>query len=47
MSPDLQYPPGRGAPQWIVKSPILGRVVAMVTGYRNGRYFAALESARA
>lgn len=41
LNPDIQYPPGRGAPQWIVTSPVRGRVVALVAGYPEARYFAA------
>lgn len=38
MDNDLQYPTGRGAPQWVSKVLLLGRVVAVVTDYPNGRY---------
>lgn len=41
MNPDIQYPPGYGAPQWIAKVPWRGRVVAVVTDYPNGRCVAA------
>ena len=41
MNPDIQYPPGYGAPQWIAKVPLRGRVVAVITDYPNGRYVAA------
>jgi hypothetical protein len=41
MHPDLQYPPGHGAPQWIAKVPLRGTVVAVVTDYPNGLYLAA------
>jgi hypothetical protein len=40
LDPDLQYPPGDGAPQWISKVPLRGKVVAIVTEYPNGRYVA-------
>lgn len=38
MDPDLQYPPGKGVPQWVVKVPVPGTIVAEVTGYPSGRY---------
>ena len=41
MNPDLQYPPGQGAPQWIAKTPLRGIVVAIVTSYPNGYYVPA------
>ena len=41
MNPDIQYPPGYGAPQWIAKVSLRGRVVAVITDYPNGRYLAA------
>jgi hypothetical protein len=43
MNPDIQYPypPGQGAPQWIAKVPLRGKVVAVVTDYPKGRYVAA------
>ena len=41
MDPDIQYPPGQGAPQWLVKIPLKAKVVALVTDYPNGRYRAA------
>lgn len=46
LDPDVQYPPGHGAPQWVAKRPLRGRVVAIVTEYPNGRYVAS-DSARA
>jgi hypothetical protein len=41
LHPDVQYPPGRGVPQWIAKVPLKARIIAIVTGYPNGRYIAA------
>ena len=41
MNPDIQYPPGQGAPQWVSKVPLLGKVVGVVNDYPNGRYVAA------
>jgi hypothetical protein len=41
MIPDIQYPPGRGAPQWTVTVPLQGRVVRLVSGYPNARYIGA------
>src|SRR5438477_12971267 len=41
MDPDFQYPPGRGAPQWIMKVPLWGKVVGIVNDYPNGRYVPA------
>jgi hypothetical protein len=41
MMPDIQYPPGMGAPQWIAKVQLAGRVVGVVTAYPNGRYVPA------
>ncbi|HTA68618.1 MAG TPA: hypothetical protein VK776_10085 [Bryobacteraceae bacterium] len=41
MDPDIQYPPGQGAPQWIAKVLLRGKVVAVVTDYPKGRYVAA------
>ena len=46
MNPDVQYPPGRGAPQWIATAPILAKVIAIVSGYPNGRYFAVARPLR-
>jgi hypothetical protein len=43
MKPDIQYPPGQGAPQWVVDSKILLRawIGAVVSDYPNGRCVAA------
>ena len=41
MEPDVQYPPGQGAPQWISKVPLMAKVVALVSDYPDGRYVAA------
>lgn len=41
LHPDIQYPPGRGAPQWVAKVPLKAKIVAIVTGYPGGRYVAA------
>jgi hypothetical protein len=41
MNPDIQYPPGSGAPQWMATAPLRGKVVAVVNSYPNGRYLAA------
>ena len=38
LDPDVQYPPGQGAPQWISRVPLKAKVVAVVTAYPNGRY---------
>jgi hypothetical protein len=40
IDPDTQYPPGHGAPQWIAKTSLLGRVVGIVSDYPNGIYTA-------
>lgn len=40
LDPDIQYPPGQGAPQWVVKTPLPGKVVGVVTVYPSGRYVA-------
>lgn len=45
MNPDIQYPPGRGAPQWNAKVQLRGKVVAVVTDYPNGRYI-SIDAAR-
>ena len=37
MDPDIQYPPGQGAPQWILSSQVAGKVLAVVTGYPDAR----------
>ena len=42
MKPDIQYPPGQGAPQWVSRIPLRARVVAVVSDYPNGRCVAAL-----
>ncbi len=44
-NPDIQYPPGQGAPQWIATVPVMAKVVALVSKYPDGRYVAA-DSAR-
>jgi hypothetical protein len=41
INPDIQYPPGLGAPQWLLKVPIHARVSGIVEEYPNGRYVAA------
>ena len=41
VNPDIQYPPGLGAPQWIARVPLMGRVIAVVSGYPHSRYLAA------
>jgi hypothetical protein len=41
MNPDIQYPPGQGAPQWVAKTPLRAQVVAVVADYPNGRYIPA------
>ena len=40
MDPDIQYPVGAGAPQWVVKynSKIPCRYIAEVSDYPNGRF---------
>ena len=38
MDPDIQYPPGKGAPQWKILTPMRGKVVAIVNVYPAGRY---------
>ncbi len=38
MDPDLQYPPGLGAPQWKAVAPLMAKVVAVVSDYPSGRY---------
>lgn len=38
MDPDIQYPPGQGAPQWVAKVPLRAKIVAIVADYPNGRY---------
>jgi hypothetical protein len=40
VNPDIQYPPGYGAPQWVAKTSLRGKVVGVVTDYPNGRYVA-------
>ena len=40
LDPDFQYPPGLGAPQWITKVQLRGKISGIVTGYPNGRYLA-------
>ena len=41
MNPDVQYPPGQGAPQWISKVKLAAKVVGAVSGYPEARYVAA------
>jgi hypothetical protein len=41
LDPDFQYPPGLGAPQWVAKGQLRGKVVGIVTDYPAGRYVAA------
>jgi hypothetical protein len=43
MKPDIQYPPGQGAPQWVVDSkiPLRAWIGAVVSDYPNGRCVAA------
>lgn len=38
LNPDIQYPPGYGAPQWVMKAQLRGKVVAVIDDYPNGRY---------
>jgi hypothetical protein len=38
MDPDIQYPPGQGAPQWVAKVNLKAKIVAIVGDYPNGRY---------
>jgi len=42
VDPDIQYPPGQGVPQWVVKVPIPGTIIAEVTGYPAAKYQPAL-----
>ena len=39
--PDIQYPPGQGAPQWVSKTPLRAKIAAVVSDYPNGRCLAA------
>jgi hypothetical protein len=41
MSPDLQYPPGYGAPQWNSRDLLRGKIVGVVADYPFGRYVVA------
>jgi hypothetical protein len=41
MNPDKQYPPGQGAPQWLLKVSLKAKIVAVVTDYPHGRFVAA------
>lgn len=41
MEPDVQYPPGLGAPQWKLIAPLPATVIAHVTVYPNGVFRAA------
>jgi hypothetical protein len=38
LEPDIQYPPGRGAPQWKLTAKLDGVVVDVVERYSEGRY---------
>jgi len=38
LEPDIQYPPGRGAPQWKLTARLDGVVVDVVERYPEGRY---------
>lgn len=38
LDPDIQYPPGLGAPQWIAMKPLRAKVVCVITGYPASRY---------
>ncbi|WEX10867.1 hypothetical protein [Chelativorans sp. AA-79] len=39
LDPDVQYPPGKGVPQWRIAKPgVPGFVVAEITGYPQSRY---------
>lgn len=38
LDPDVQYPPGQGAPQWKLTVRIQATCVAVVTDYPSGRY---------
>ncbi|HEV3198566.1 MAG TPA: hypothetical protein VGZ73_11675 [Bryobacteraceae bacterium] len=46
MDPDVQYPPGHGAPQWRATVSLRGKVVGVATDYPNGRYVAADSAGR-
>jgi hypothetical protein len=37
MNPDVQYPPGQGAPQWILRGQHAGKVLFIVTGSPGAR----------
>jgi hypothetical protein len=41
LNPDFQYPPGLGAPQWVARTQLRGKVAGIVTEYPEGRYIAA------
>jgi hypothetical protein len=41
LNPDFQYPPGLGAPQWVAKTHLRGKVAGIVAEYPTGRYVAA------
>jgi hypothetical protein len=41
LSPEVQYPAGRGVPQWILNTLLQGKVVGIVTDYPGGVYVAA------
>ena len=38
MLDDIQYPPGKGVPQWEITKPLQSVVVAVVHGYPSGRF---------
>lgn len=42
MDPDVQYPPGRGIPQWKLTVQVPGTVIAEVSGTPGSRYQPAL-----
>jgi hypothetical protein len=41
MEPDIQYPPGLGAPQWKLVAPVPASVIAYVSSYPTGVFRAA------
>ena len=41
VDPDMQYPPGHGAPQWRIKTPLKARVSGILSDYPNARYVVA------
>jgi hypothetical protein len=46
LSPDIQYPPGLGVPQWISTVALQALVAGIVTAYPDGRYLAAAGARR-